>query len=136
MTIYDFNEGLSMGRDTPYGKWTQPYGIKIHGPGSGKIKAVIAGAYYVGRYITRNYKFFTGVGVVATGAGVASLGGSSDNQLGETFRSLPNRRSELRSKNKLFCARCNKLTYKCRKCSRRKPRKGYVRRNMGKWRYS
>ncbi len=135
MTIYDFNEGLSMGRDTPYGKWTQPYGIKIQGPGSGKIKALITGAGIVGGYVAKHYKFFTGVGVVAIGAGVASLGGTSNNQFGETFRTFSSSGSYKWRKNKLFCARCYKRAYKCRQCQGRKPRKGHVRRNMGRWGY-
>ncbi len=59
--------GGGIGKDSPYGKATGLYRPNIVGPGSGRIKAVIKGAEYVGRYFRKNPRF--GARIIAVGGG-------------------------------------------------------------------
>ena len=60
------------------------------GGGTGAIGKGIA---TVGRFVAKNYKFFTGVTSVGVGTGVANLIGSGNNQFGETHSTISHRRN-------------------------------------------
>ncbi len=60
----------TLGKDAPFYSPIRGFNIKVHGPGAGKVKAVIAAAQYGYRYFKRNPRFAARLGAVAAGAGV------------------------------------------------------------------
>ncbi len=83
--------GLVYAPNQPIGKGATSGNIRNYSPrlaGSfSRVGAIIEGVRIGVRFAQRHYKFSTGIGSVATGAGVENLVGQTDNQFRKTYRS-------------------------------------------------
>ncbi len=111
----------------PVGKGATSGNIKWYNPklvGSGSRAGTIAQGIVAGaRFIATNYKFFTGIGSVAVGAGVENLVGQANNQFREeNYPTQPSNgyvrgrgnykhsfgRGNSKYRKPSFCRKCNK----------------------------
>jgi len=126
--------GLVYAPNQPIGKGATSGNIKNFNPrlagGVGRIGTIIKGGQFVYRFVKANRKFFTGVGAVATGAGVENLVGTSNDKFGKTYR--PNRFQQrghrdgnFRGSNRGYRRRYSKQTGSRRCCC-----ESHIRRNM------
>ncbi len=114
MTIYvpsDELSGVSIGKDIPGMGPFRNYTPKLQGPGGAKVKIAILAAKYGYNYVRKHYKFFTGVGVVASGAAV-NYGKTKTNgpyrETRGTIQSRYYRKRNARNKNFDQCCCCTK----------------------------
>ncbi len=82
-----------------------------------RIGTIIQGVRFGYRFVKSNYKLFTGIGAVATGAGVENLIGQSNNQFRETLRSKKRYSSSRASTQQLYNRRGHRRPSKSRRCS-------------------
>ncbi len=109
-----FNLGL--GKDIPGMGPFKNYQPKLHGPGSGRIKAVIYGANYVARYFRKNPRFGARIGAVAGGAAV----NASRNKYGKALYPNFSKRNRFRSNSKYKANRRDSCKcHRCNICQRR-----------------
>ncbi len=98
--------------------------------GYSRTGAIIQGLYTGYRFVKANYKLFTGIGSVVTGAGVENLVGTSNNKLSETYspKNFSQRGGRYSQK---FNTRSSNIKYKHpRRCSNRCCCESCVRRTM------
>jgi len=126
--------GLVYAPQQPVGKGATSGNLKFFNPrlaGSGsRIGTIIAGGVAGYRFVKANYKFFTGLGAVATGAGVENLVGSPNNQFRETYSSVRFRQRGHRFSNNGQFSRGYRRPNKRQRCSCRCCSKGNLRRTM------
>ncbi len=82
--------GLVYAPNQPIGKGATSGNIRNFNPrlagGFSRIGTIITGVQTGYRFVRTNYKFFTGLGSVATGTGVDHLVGQTNNPVGETHQ--------------------------------------------------
>ncbi len=124
MAIYDpvvsgagIYSGGELGKDAPFYSPIRGYNIKVHGPGAGKVKAVIAAAQYGYRYFKRNPRFAARLGAVAGGALVSNY--ATNNKYRKTYGSAKFSRSSFRRNhtynNRVCCCRTSRNSYRSKR---------------------
>jgi len=93
--------------------------------------AIIQGLQFGYRFVRANYKLFTGIGAVTTGAGVENLIGQSDNQFGETLRTGRFQQRSTRNGSTKFNRRRKARPIICKSCACGVYNKSRIRRNVG-----
>ncbi len=128
--------GLVYAPGQPIGKGATSGNIRNFNPklggGFSRIGTIIEGVRTGYRFVKANRKLFTGIGAVATGAGVDNLVGLTNNQLSETYHPGKPFNSRFRNfSNNKFRRRERYNHNKCCRCENRNRNQGVIRRNVG-----
>ncbi len=107
-----------VGKDSPYGKATGLYTPRLAGSRS-RVGTIIEGMRFGYRAIRKHYKLSTGIGVIATGAGVRYATKGTYRKALRQRKSVYNNRRRSRKQNNSNCCCVTRRKHSYRSSRRR-----------------